>query len=173
MPLAVLCVAQSRMHLYVLPLMVPLALVVARRLPVDVLREKRTRWVLVAWCAGLLIFKFGLAFAATSKDTRLYAADLPAAADEVLFVDTRPRYGLEFYGYGPVQETMLYDGTADADEPYMVTLAEALRHRPAASLLVVREAQLPEIEPILSAAGVAWQAVGKRFDHDKIALRVE
>ena len=189
-PLTVLCVAQSRMHLYALPLLVPLALIVTRNLPANPLRDRTPRRVLAAWAVGLLVFKFGLAFASTDKDSRAYADMLPPPVEglrQTLFVDARPKFALAAYGYGSVEEVELYpsdDGdpaaTTDDDDDApgavgrgMRTMVQAAASSPPGrpTFAIVRKNQMPEAGPILDAAGLEWREL--KVIGDKVCLLVK
>lgn len=112
LPLAVFFVARSRLPFYLIPLFVPLALLAARRLVRPQARPRR--WLVVA--AVWIVFLVGIKATAGywpdhHKDSRLLASALvrgaPAEYDEVLFVDTWPRYGLSLYLGREVEMVML------------------------------------------------------------------
>ena len=93
----------------------------------------------------------------------------------MLFVDTRPRYGLELYGYGPVQSVDFRpDGSEGADEDEggvpRQALAAALAAARSPRLLVVRRAEAGEVEAILSAAGLAARPAGRDFEDKTLRL---
>jgi 4-amino-4-deoxy-L-arabinose transferase-like glycosyltransferase len=102
-PLLVFVLARSRLQLYVLPLFVPLALVMARPLA-------RWHWLqgrnLVRTGAATLLFLVGfkgvLAHWPVDRDARAMAAGLdrfldPHDIDRIVFVGMRPFYGLNLY----------------------------------------------------------------------------
>ncbi len=108
-PLAVFVVARSRLHLYVVPLFVPLALAAARRLAPAFAARPRHRWrAVAAWALLLVALKGGAAHVPHHKDSRALAqairAAVPEPFDEVLFVDAWPRYGLSLYLDAEVEE---------------------------------------------------------------------
>lgn len=102
LPLAVFAIARSRLAFYVLPLFVPLALVVARRIeargPASFLRSARVP--LVLWMATV-VFARGIAAALpTPKDDRDLAGVVAAAdagAARIVFVGSSPHWGLLAY----------------------------------------------------------------------------
>ena len=170
-PLAVLCVAQSRMHLYVLPLLVPLALVVARQSPADLLRREDAAagaGRVVRRAAGIQVrSRFRAQQQGHPRLRRRPAAGggrgavrrhPPALRPGVLRL--RPGAGGHALPRHRRRRRAVHGHAGRG----------AAEGRPASSLLIVREAQLPEIEPLL--AGMPWQRVGGRFDKDKVALRV-
>jgi 4-amino-4-deoxy-L-arabinose transferase len=100
LPLTVFVLARSRMHFYLLPLFVPLALLMARRGPVLRLTPRRYL-AIAAWIVFLVALRGIAAAVPHSKDARVLARalekDVPSQIDEVVFVGTRPRYGLSLY----------------------------------------------------------------------------
>jgi 4-amino-4-deoxy-L-arabinose transferase-like glycosyltransferase len=103
LPLAVFCIARSRLQLYVLPLFVPLAVMSARPLA-------RWAWLdgrRLATIAGLtavvsLGIKGTLAYVPSDRDSRRTAAAIAEVLDtegieEIAFVGMRPFYGLDLY----------------------------------------------------------------------------
>lgn len=108
-PLAVFVIAQSRLILYVLPLAVPVALLIARTLD--------ARWhaslprgvvlALCAWAAVALAVKGASTGLESFKDARALAAEvaqLAPNAKRLAFVDVAARYGLRFYLDLPVEQ---------------------------------------------------------------------
>lgn len=101
LPLTVFVFARSRLHLYLLPLFVPLALLTARyRGPALSLTPHR-RIAVAAWIVFLISLRGAAAVVPHSKDARVLAgviqSRVPSLPDEVVFVGTRPRYGLSLY----------------------------------------------------------------------------
>ena len=101
LPLTIFCLARSRLPLYVLPLFVPLALLLGRRLA-----SRRwwpsAPWLLLIWVIMLLGTKFAAsAFWVTDKDGRIFAGQLvpmlPGKPGELLFVEDTARNGLNLY----------------------------------------------------------------------------
>lgn len=101
LPLLIFMLARSRLPLYVLPLMVPLALVIARKVQHQ-LPARRTGLILMAgWIGTLLLTKWAAAFVPHHKDMRSFAEEVrkmvPFRPTELVFVEESPRYGLAFY----------------------------------------------------------------------------
>jgi 4-amino-4-deoxy-L-arabinose transferase-like glycosyltransferase len=100
LPLVVFCIARSRLPLYLLPLFVPLALVVARQSA-----DGEKGWldwrVLAFWFCALLALRIGAAHYKSDQDASAWAKQVvavaPAAVREVVFVEDMPRYGLHLY----------------------------------------------------------------------------
>ena len=97
LPLLVFCVARSRLPLYILPLFVPLAVVVARQRLSDRQGLPPLRMVL-PWAALLLALELATALWPTHKDgaawERAIAERAPGPVSQVLIVDDMARYSL-------------------------------------------------------------------------------
>jgi 4-amino-4-deoxy-L-arabinose transferase-like glycosyltransferase len=102
-PLAVFFLARSRLHLYVLPLFVPLALAMARPLSRWPRLQGRTLFAACAVAAAAFVtLKGTLSHVPSNRDARETAAALgqlldPHDIDRIVFVDMRPFYGLNMY----------------------------------------------------------------------------
>jgi len=109
LPLAVFFLARSRLYLYILPLFVPLALLLARPLARWTwLDGRRTAWIAGATAVALLALKGTLAYWPANRDARAMADDLRAVIDrqgieEIAFVNVRPFYGLTLYLHTEVE----------------------------------------------------------------------
>jgi len=103
LPMAVFFLARSRLQLYVLPLFVPLALIMARPLADWRGLEGRRGTTIVALTAvALVALKGMLAYWPSNRDSRALASQLnqqlaSQAVDEIIFVGMRPFYGLNVY----------------------------------------------------------------------------
>ncbi|MEZ5464276.1 MAG: glycosyltransferase family 39 protein [Lysobacteraceae bacterium] len=100
LPLLVLFIARSRLPLYVLPLFVPMALLIAQALHERPLRRVAQAGI-VLWCLLLLTLKFSTGLYEHRKDGRQLAAEiLPLLGEwpaELVFIDDFPRYSLAPY----------------------------------------------------------------------------
>ena len=102
-PLSVFMLARSRLHLYVLPLFVPLSIMLARPLAAwPWLTTRRVAWIAAATAVALVSFKGALAHWPNNRDARAMARAIerildPRDIDEIAFVDMRPFYGLSLY----------------------------------------------------------------------------
>jgi len=113
LPLAVFFLARSRLQLYVLPLYVPLALMMARALSGS--RQatgRRIVWIAGLTLAALVTLKGVLAYWHTDRDARRIAAQVSAllqgrAVDRIVFVGMRPYYGLSVYLDIPIEGIQL------------------------------------------------------------------
>src|SRR5690606_3938684 len=97
LPLLVFCLAQSRMPLYLLPLFVPLAVIVARQRHAEGRGLPRWRWLL-AWAALLLALEFAAAQWPTHQDgdawRQAIEARVQGPVDKVYAVEDMARYSL-------------------------------------------------------------------------------
>jgi 4-amino-4-deoxy-L-arabinose transferase-like glycosyltransferase len=115
LPLLVFCIARSRLPLYLLPLFVPLALVVARQSAEGV--QGWLDWrVLALWLCVLVGLRVGAALYPSDQDASAWAKKIvavaPAPVREVVFVEDMPRYGLHLYLDAEV-ETLSLDELAN------------------------------------------------------------
>jgi 4-amino-4-deoxy-L-arabinose transferase len=103
LPLAIFCLARSRLQLYVLPLFVPLALMASRPLAGWAwLTPRRLAWVAGVTAVALLAMKGTLAYWSSDRDSRQMAATIDQVLDthgieEIAFLGMRPFYGLTLY----------------------------------------------------------------------------
>ena len=102
-PLLVFVLSRSRLPLYLLPLFVPLALLLARlELPGFLGKRPRLASVcLLLWIPALVGFRFAASRVENVNDASRFAAVIraqqPQPLDEVVFVSARAWYGLGFY----------------------------------------------------------------------------
>ena len=170
-PLGVFCVARSRLPFYVLPLLAPIALLLARRLEPRSPQAHR-RWFRFAWAwlVALMMLKAGLAQVAWKNDARVLASALreqvPDTVDEVVFAETWPRLGLGFYLGSEVEVVTFYD----ADPHPMArsatgTLAEELAGEPGEKrLFVVERPDDAAFERVLKDLGYSFRRRGGWHD---------
>ena len=154
LPLLVFAFARSRLPLYVLPLLVPLALLIARRWqargPLPLGRIVRTA---VIAAAVLLALKVGVPLLAPhAKDTRELASAVRAhwpTPGEIVFIEESALYGLRFYLDVPVERVTL---TAKDDPAYDSLLLEELAEHET-RVFVTTANRLDRIEQVLTPAG--------------------
>lgn len=180
LPLAVFFLARSRLHLYVLPLFVPLSLLLARPLERwPWLAGRRLAQVAGSMAILLLAFKGAVAWLPFNRDARAIAGELRQVVDlhdveELAFVDMRPFYGLTLYLDVGIESVHL---EGDGFEYSKFLSAEALCSELAArerNLFVVKRERS---EPFLAGAGrcsgfAAVEVGGFDADDDELALFV-
>jgi hypothetical protein len=101
LPLLVFCLSRSRLPLYILPLFMPVALLIAMQQLRDARPWPRLPWLL-AWVAVLLGLKLASSFFPTHKDAREWAREIRDRSGglrigEVLFVEDMARYGVHLH----------------------------------------------------------------------------
>lgn len=174
LPLLVFCFARSRMPLYLLPLFVPIALLVAR--------ERRERghglpgWrPLTLWVALLLALRLAAAHWPTHKDAGRWAEAIRErapgmAVEEIAFVEDMARYGLHLHLGAAVERISLdprpkppYGATWDDD------LASELAERER-RIWIAKERLLPELAERAAAAGCRLEPLGEPYEGRVIFL---
>lgn len=162
LPLLVFMLARSRLPLYVLPLMAPLALVIARKVQ-HRLPARRTGLILMAgWIGILLLTKWAVAFVPHHKDMRSFAEDVrkmvPFSPTELVFVEESPRYGLAFYLDVEAEWISLDPAAQGYDDTLQHELQEREPNQPeeGQKLYLVKADRLAELERTLQKLG--WGA---------------
>ncbi|RUT78778.1 phospholipid carrier-dependent glycosyltransferase [Ancylomarina longa] len=106
-PLLIFFVADSRLPLYIQPLFIPLALIGARNVPVEIFEKKRTMVLLASLAIVMILLRAGMGFVNLDQDSRVLAHRLdkitPRDYTEVVFVDTKPHYGLSIFLDVPIK----------------------------------------------------------------------
>jgi 4-amino-4-deoxy-L-arabinose transferase-like glycosyltransferase len=112
-PMSLFVVMPSRLPLYILPLTVPAALLIARRLPRDILATQRSRLLLAAWGLCLITLKVGAGFYPSPHAVKPMAEwirdSLRRTPEEIHFIGAKPEYGLTFYLASDIEEVELGD----------------------------------------------------------------
>ena len=163
LPLLVLCLASSRLPLYVLPLCVPIALAIARQGAQDGLRL-RPLW-LALWVLLLLGLRVLVAHHDTHKDAGAWAeairSRVAGPVAEVVFIDDMARYGLHLHLGAGIEKVTIEDGHAlrQADG-FDHDLGHELDEHEARVVYVTKREQWPRVLPVLQAHGVAPQTLG-------------
>jgi 4-amino-4-deoxy-L-arabinose transferase len=167
LPLAIFFLARSRLQLYILPLMVPLALMLARPL-VDWpgLHGRPGIVKIAATAATLLLLKGLLAYWPSDRDSRALARAIQqqaaaSAVDEFIFVNMRPLYGLNVYLPERVDGLEL-DGQRYEYSTHVTaqTLCADIEQRPP-TLYILKVTYLPVFADALGHCGLVAQPVGR------------
>lgn len=109
-PGLVLLVSSSRMPLYLLPLSVPAAILIARRVSGRWPFDRPFRFALAGWCCALLVLRALIAPQLVERDPRgiaHYAAELSRGSDTLYFVDMRPWYGVSVYSIAQAERIQI------------------------------------------------------------------
>tara|TARA_R110002020_G_scaffold36874_31_gene110814 strand:- start:1430 stop:2908 length:1479 start_codon:yes stop_codon:yes gene_type:complete len=175
LPLLVFCVARSRLPLYVLPLFLPIAVLVARQWQVEGRSLPRVRWILV-WVVVLLGLRLASALWPSNKDAGRWAEALSARTDhrveEVVFVEDMARYGLHLHMGVAVEKVSLEPRPR---EPYGAefdsSFAGELLEREDA-LWVTKQALFPQLVERATPLGFRLVPLGEPYE-GRVVFRVE
>lgn len=165
-PLLVFCIARSRLPLYLLPLFLPLALIIARQ-RLQEGRELHWRWI-GAWIVVLLALKFAATLWPTHKDASEWAHAIQQRADgpvrEVLFVEDMARYGLHLHLDAEIEKLSLDPKPQSRFNPeYDESLAQELaKHEPGA-VWICKQALWPQVQQRFAAQGYRAKALGTPY----------
>jgi hypothetical protein len=176
----VFCIARSRLPLYLLPLFVPMALVVAQVSPSG--ERGLPDWRLLALWVCLLVG--GRAAAAylphSDQDASAWAQEIgrraPAPVREVVFVEDLPRYGLLLYLNVEV-ETLSLDELADQprfNPEYDESLATELQESAdePGVIYVTKKKTWAAVQEHIARMGFHAEALGEPL-HGRIIFIVE
>ncbi|ODS63576.1 MAG: hypothetical protein ABS41_05240 [Arenimonas sp. SCN 70-307] len=167
LPLLVFCLARSRLPLYVLPLFLPLAVLVARQWHAEGRGLLRTRWWVLAVVA-LLALRLGTALWPTNKDAGRWADELSSRVDhrveEVVFVEDMARYGLHLHMGVAVEKVSLEPVPrerfgAEYDSGFAAELLEGED-----ALWVTKQALFPELVERAAALGFQLEPRGEPYE---------
>lgn len=166
-PLAVFCMARSRLPLYVLPVFAPLAIAIARTRTARGLAIPA--WPRLAiWAAVLLGFRFAASIYPADADTSHWALALRERAQRpirnVVFVEDDPRYGLHLYLGVEVRRVSRMDVGSEAFNPrYDGSLWRDLQKEEAAAgrIYVARAAIWDDIGREMHLRGYRARALGQ------------
>ncbi len=172
LPLLVLCLARSRLPLYLLPLFVPLALLVAMQRHQEGRALPRWPW-LALWVALLLAFKLAAVYWPTQNDSSAWAraiqARVAAPVQEVIFVNDTARYGLRLHLDAEIERVSLDPIPAASqarfnpayDEDLGKELAEAA-DEPGA-IWICKQALWPQLQARVAQHGHRAEALGAPY----------
>ena len=167
LPLLVFCLARSRLPLYVLPLFLPIAVLVARQWRLDGRGLPRMRWIAL-WVVVLLALRLATALWPSNKDAGRWAEALSSRVDhrveEVVFVEDMARYGLHLHMGVAVEKVSLEPRPR---EPYGAefdsSFAGELLEREDA-LWVTKEALFPQLVERAAALGFRLVPLGEPYE---------
>lgn len=170
LPLLVFCVSRSRMPLYLLPLFVPLALLVALQRGGEGRGLPRWRWIL-AWAALLLGLEAATAAWPTHKDGAAWRVAIservPGRVVRVDFVEDMARYSLNLEIGVDVEKLSLLP-RADAPRfgpDYDMDVAAALQRGYANDALwITKQGHFPAVQARLRSLGYATVVQGAPYE---------
>lgn len=167
LPLLVFCIARSRLPLYLLPLFLPLALVVARQWMQKKGRLPRLRWI-AAWVVVLLALRLLSALWPSDKDAGRWAEALVARGgegmEEVVFVEDMARYGLHLH-MGVAVEKVSIDPKPKAEfgAEFDSFFAGELLEREEA-IWVTKQAMFPTLVDRAAEVGFVLEPLGTPYE---------
>ena len=176
LPLVVFCIARSRLPLYILPLFLPLAVVIARERWLE-RRELKWPW-LTAWVVALLALKFATSLWPSHKDASEWARAIRertggTPVHEVLFVEDMARYGLHLHLDAEIEKLSLDPRPQPRFNPvYDASLAQELRKHEPDTVWICKQALWPQLQPRLAAQGYRAQALGTPYQ-GRVIFRVQ
>lgn len=158
LPLLVFSLSQSRLHLYVLGLVMPALLLLSQRLQTAPL-GRAFGIAMASLLSALLIIKGSAPGIMDNhrKDSRAFAEDirplLPGKPEQIIFVEDMSRNGLNLY-FGADIKRVSFESKAKpiSDSPYDSSLVQELRQRADRRIFVFKRATEPGF---LSVAGTA------------------
>ena len=167
--LTVFLLVPSRLPLYILPLSAPFAWLLSRLLPASALLQARARRALAAWGLVMLL---GIVAASQSKSkagSRGMARYLQQAnllpAEEIVFVETRPYYGLAFYAGAEVERCDLAEPRPLPGAPFLSfeTVLEEIQREREGRLWVVKEKKCETLRKQLEGRAVIVADTGPAY----------
>src|SRR4249919_3527270 len=185
LPLAVFCIARSRLPLYVLPLFAPIALMIAASnheasvVPARAGTHTHLAWRrLLLWVPLLLGIRFAGGMIDSPQDSRALAEAIRARAGgpvhEVVFVDQVPRYGLRVHLNAEVEDITLAAfprANASTINPRFDedALSELIDDRgDPRDLWICTTAHWPEVRRFMQAHGQRAEAIGTPYRNSVI-----
>jgi len=168
-PLLVFMLARSRLPLYLLPLFVPLTLLMYLSL-VPAFSSFRSIGTRIALLTGalLILARGGAALLASDADSRRLASRLSLwmtpAVQELVFVDTRPRYGVHFYLERPVEGVHWQTPPDRMAFQKQESLDTELRHDALPRLVLLPIDESTRLEALLDKSGFHWEKEGEAAD---------
>jgi 4-amino-4-deoxy-L-arabinose transferase-like glycosyltransferase len=169
LPLAVFFLARSRLQLYVLPLFVPLALMMARAMSGSRLATgRRLVWIAGLTLAALVTLKGVLAYWHTDRDARHIAAQVSTLlqgreVDRIVFVGMRPYYGLNVYLDIPIEGIQLGERRFEYSK-YLSeeTLCDEVQDKER-DVFAIKALRTAKFDAALAACGAMPAAIGTVF----------
>jgi 4-amino-4-deoxy-L-arabinose transferase-like glycosyltransferase len=166
-PLAVFCVSRSRLPLYVLPLFVPIALLVARQRQSEPRSFPSLRWIVVT-VAGILGLRIAMIFWPTPQNTAEWAAEIQKRSTgpvtEVVFINDVPRYGLKLHLDAEVERVSIASvNGVRFNPPFDDTLANELAEAEPGVVYVTQAKHWPALERSIDALGYQSVLLGEPY----------
>lgn len=172
LPLTVFCLAQSRLPLYVLGLILPAVLLLARHLETAPF-GRMAAMAAALWLAALLSIKGLLPVALDhKKDSRAFAADirpmLPGDPAQIVFVEDMSRNGLNLYFGADIKKVSFTPRPKPiSDSAYDSSLAQELAQPADARVFILKREIEQRFLHESAAAGIAPRKLGEWIEGRK------
>lgn len=175
LPLIVFCVSRSRLPLYLLPLFLPLALLIAGQWRDEARPIPRLRWILI-WVVLILAGRVFVAQWPTNSDAASWAETVRARAQgpitEVVFVEDFARYGMHLYLDAEVEKLSLESGERTGfTSEYDDSVASELRSNEVGAVWITHRNKWPRVREELVRAGFEVDVLGAPY-RDRMIFRV-
>lgn len=167
LPLLVFCLARSRMPLYVLPLFVPMAVIIARQW-----QAASTPWPKLHWLALVVVLYTAIRLVAavwpTHKDAGAWADAIRERAvrpvAEVLFVEDMARYGINLHLDAEIEKISLDPMAQSRFNPrFDEDLALELSEEEHGAIYVVKQERWDEISTRIATLGYRAIPLGRPY----------
>ncbi len=165
LPLPVFFLARSRLPFYILPLFAPLAVLLAREMEAKYAKAHLPWKGIIAWALLLLVMKFAFSFVPYEDDPTYLAKAIGSSAGhgvkEVVFLDTKPKYGLSFYLGVEVERVNLNRAVNFPFASQPQTLSQELSEREEGVLFLLKPWDATSFEAVVNEKGFRCKQMGK------------
>lgn len=176
LPLCVFMLSRSRLPLYILPLFVPISLILARAMKNIPLNKKHFMAAMI-WLAVLVSVKGLAGYLPYKLDARAFAMELrpllPSPAKEIVFIDSKAVFGLDFYLDVEIEKISLAALTgkpAISDAEFDQDMAtEILEEEPGRYYLIPNK-QMPALKLFLQSNDYRMVQLGKVGKFEVLAI---
>ena len=166
-PLVVFCVSRSRLPLYLLPLFVPIALLIARQWQSERHAFPSLRWTVVT-VAGLTGLRVAMILWPAPQNAAEWAAEIQKRSTgpvtEVVFINDMARYGLKLHLDAEVERVSIASVTGTGFNPlFDETLVKELAEAEPGVVYVTQEKHWPTLERDIKALGYRHVLLGEPY----------
>jgi hypothetical protein len=168
LPLIIFSLSRSRMPLYVLPLFIPFALLLAQAINQFELNTRKLGW-LALWLVALLGMRLATVNFGHSKDPEVFANKLLVITKEkpreIIFVEDMARYGMHLY-LGSQINKVSYEPKPKriSDSEFDMSLSQALEQKPGKRIFVFKRENEQLFEDALQKKNIRPIRLGEIAD---------
>jgi hypothetical protein len=167
MPLVVFCLARSRLPLYLLPLFIPLAILIARQRQSERRTPPPLRWI-IATVASLTVLRVAMIFWPTPENAEAWAAEIrkrsTGPVTDVVFINDEARYGLKLHLAAEVERVSIAAvSEAGFNRPFDESLAQELAEAEPGVVFVVQEKDWRRWSAASGALGYRLARLGEPY----------